>query len=140
MITLSGEADLVSAAELSALIAGQLADGTQELTIDASGLRFADTSAIRALILAARTLNERDGRLVLLHPQANRDQDLGDPGHGGDVHDRWGDPGRARGRRQREIIMPSTVSQELPGLGAGTFTALAGYWSASNHRLAGENC
>jgi anti-anti-sigma factor len=69
VITLSGEADLVSAAELSALIAGQLADGTQELTIDASGLRFADTSAIRALILAARTLNERDGRLVLLHPQ-----------------------------------------------------------------------
>ena len=69
VITLSGEADLVSADELSELIAGQLADGTQELTIDAAGLRFADTSSIRALILAARTLNERDARLVLMHPQ-----------------------------------------------------------------------
>ena len=69
VITLTGEADLVSAAELSALISGQLAGGTQELTIDASGLRFADTASVRELILAARTLNERGGRLVLLHPQ-----------------------------------------------------------------------
>ena len=69
VITLSGEADLVSAATLSALISGQLAGGTRELTIDASELRFADTASVRELILAARTLNERGGRLVLLHPQ-----------------------------------------------------------------------
>ncbi len=69
VITLSGEADLVSAVELSALISGQLSAGTVELTIDASELRFADTASIRELILAARTLNERGGRLVLQHPQ-----------------------------------------------------------------------
>lgn len=69
VITLSGEADLASVAQLSALIAGQLSGGTLELTIDASDLRFADTASIRELILAARTLNERGGRLVLLHPQ-----------------------------------------------------------------------
>jgi anti-sigma B factor antagonist len=69
VITLTGETDLASVAELSALLSGQLAGGTRELTIDASGLRFADTASIRALMLAARTLNERGGRLVLLHPQ-----------------------------------------------------------------------
>jgi anti-sigma B factor antagonist len=69
VITLSGETDLVSVAELSALISGQLSRGTMELTIDLAGLRFADTGSIRALVLAARTLNERGGRLVLLNPQ-----------------------------------------------------------------------
>lgn len=69
VITLSGETDLVSLAALSALLAAQLSSGTLELTIDASGLRFADMPSIRALMLAARTLNQRGGRLVLLHPQ-----------------------------------------------------------------------
>ena len=40
-----------------------------ELTIDASELRFAGTASIRVLVLAARTLNERGERLVLLRPQ-----------------------------------------------------------------------
>lgn len=56
MITLSGEADLTSAAQLSALIAVQLSGGTRHLTIDASGLSFADSATVRALVLAARTL------------------------------------------------------------------------------------
>ena len=42
---------------------------TAELTIDASGLWFTDSASIRALLLAARTLQVRGGRLVLLHPQ-----------------------------------------------------------------------
>jgi anti-anti-sigma factor len=37
--------------------------------IDASGLSFADTASIREMMLAARTLRERGGRLILLHPQ-----------------------------------------------------------------------
>ena len=69
MISLSGEADLVSVADLSALLSGHLSGGTVQLTIDASALRLADTASIRALAVAARTLNERGGRLVLLHPQ-----------------------------------------------------------------------
>jgi anti-sigma B factor antagonist len=69
VITLSGETDLVSLAALSALLSRQLAGGTRELTIDASGLRFADSASIQALMLAARTLKERGGRLVLLRPQ-----------------------------------------------------------------------
>lgn len=69
VIVLEGEADLASVGELSALISAQLADGAQELTIDVSKLRFADSSSIRALVLAARMLKERGGRLVLLNPQ-----------------------------------------------------------------------
>lgn len=69
VIVLAGEADLTSAEQLEALVAGQLAEGTRQVTIDVSGLRFADTASIRTLVLAARTLTERGGRLVLLDPQ-----------------------------------------------------------------------
>lgn len=69
VITLSGESDLTPVARVSALISGQLPAGALELTIDVSGLRFADSASIRALVLAARTQKERGGRLVLLHPQ-----------------------------------------------------------------------
>lgn len=69
LIILAGEADLTSAGQLSALITGQLADGTRQLTIDVSGLRFADSASIRMLALAGKTLRERGGSLVLLHPQ-----------------------------------------------------------------------
>lgn len=69
VIVLAGEADLTCAEYLDALIAGQLAAGTRQLTVDVSGLRFADSATIRTLVLAARTLTERDGSLVLLDPQ-----------------------------------------------------------------------
>jgi anti-sigma B factor antagonist len=69
VIVLSGEADLTTAAQLSALITAQLAGGTRQLTIDVSDLWFADSASIRTLLLAARTLRERGGSLVLLRPQ-----------------------------------------------------------------------
>jgi anti-anti-sigma factor len=69
VVVLAGEADLTSAAQLSALITAQLSGGTRQLTVDVSGLRFADTASIRTLVLAARTLKERGGSLVLLRPQ-----------------------------------------------------------------------
>ena len=69
VIVLAGEADLTCAEQLDAVIAGQLAGVTRQLTIDVSRLRFADSAAIRTLLLAARTLTERGGRLVLLDPQ-----------------------------------------------------------------------
>ena len=69
VITLSGAASLTSAAQLNALITVQLSGGTRHLTIDVSGASFADSAAIRTLVLAARTLKERGGTLVLLHPQ-----------------------------------------------------------------------
>jgi len=68
VIMLSGEADLSSIAELSDLVTGQLSGGTRHLTIDVSGMSFADSASIRVLMLAAVTLQKRGGSLVLLRP------------------------------------------------------------------------
>ena len=56
MITLTSEVDLVSGRRVERAALGQTAGGTRDLTIGPSGLRFADTTSIRALMLAARTL------------------------------------------------------------------------------------
>jgi anti-anti-sigma factor len=69
VITLSGEADITTAAGLSELITGQLAEAARQLTIDVAGVDFADTAAIRVLLVAARRLRQRGGGLVLLRPQ-----------------------------------------------------------------------
>ena len=69
VVILSGETDLTSVRQLSALITAQLSGGTRQLTVDVSGLRFADTASIRTLLLAAKTLKERGGSLVLRRPQ-----------------------------------------------------------------------
>jgi anti-sigma B factor antagonist/stage II sporulation protein AA (anti-sigma F factor antagonist) len=69
LITLSGETDITTVAELSELLTAQLSGGTVHLTIDASGLSFADSASIRVLLLATRTLKERGGGLMLLRPQ-----------------------------------------------------------------------
>jgi anti-sigma B factor antagonist len=69
LILLSGEADITNVAELSDLITGQLATRTRHLTVDVSGLQFADTASIRVLLLAAGTLRQRGGDLVLVRPQ-----------------------------------------------------------------------
>lgn len=69
IMVLSGEADLVSAGRLRALIDKQLSDGVRYLTIDVSGLRYCDSASLRELLRAARTLREQAGDLVLVHPQ-----------------------------------------------------------------------
>ena len=69
VITLSGEADMTTVAELSELVTAQLSGGTSYLAIDASGLSFADSASVRVLMLAAVTLRKRGGALVLLRPQ-----------------------------------------------------------------------
>lgn len=47
LIILSGETDIATVAELSELITAQLAGGAVHLTIDVSGLSFADSSWLR---------------------------------------------------------------------------------------------
>jgi anti-anti-sigma factor len=69
VVVLSGEADLASAGELSELLTAQLAGGVQRLMVDLSGLRFADSASVRALVLAGKTLRDRGGALVLARPQ-----------------------------------------------------------------------
>ena len=69
VVMLSGEADLSSAAQLSDLLTAQLSSGAHQLMVDVSGLRFADSASVRALVLAGKTLRERGGTLVIARPQ-----------------------------------------------------------------------
>ena len=69
VLTLSGEADLTTVAELTEALTAQVANGARHLTVDLSRLRFADSAVIRALVLADRTLKQRDGGLALAYPQ-----------------------------------------------------------------------
>ena len=69
LLTLSGSVDITNLAELSEVLTDPRVNGTLHLTIDASGLSFADSMAARALALTAKILKERGGGMVLLHPQ-----------------------------------------------------------------------
>jgi anti-anti-sigma factor len=69
VIHLSGEADLLTAPQLTAALAAQAGPGASEVTVDLSGLWFADSSSLRALILADRDLRAGGGRLLLVSPQ-----------------------------------------------------------------------
>jgi anti-sigma B factor antagonist len=69
VLVLCGEADLTTAPELSAAISAQLDAGVRHLTLDLSGLRFADSATIGVLIAAGRALRSHDGTLVLSQPQ-----------------------------------------------------------------------
>ena len=69
VLTLSGEADLTTVAGLSQALTAQLTSGVQNLPVDLSGLRFADSSVIRELVLAGRKLKDLGGGLELVNPQ-----------------------------------------------------------------------
>jgi anti-sigma B factor antagonist len=69
LMALSGEADVTTVAQLQDALNGQLATGIAILLVEVSGLRFADSATIGALIGAARKLEARGGRLSLLNPQ-----------------------------------------------------------------------
>jgi anti-anti-sigma factor len=69
VVVLSGEADPTTAAVLREMLAAQLDTGTRLVTVDASGLSFLDSASVRVLVLAARALQGRHGRLVLARPQ-----------------------------------------------------------------------
>jgi anti-sigma B factor antagonist len=69
VIALAGEADLTTAAELKQILAAQLDGGTPRLTVDLSGLRFADSAAVGELIRAHRAITRRGGSLELARPQ-----------------------------------------------------------------------
>ena len=69
LLVLDGESDMTTAPELNHALAALLASGAQYLTIDIAGLAFADAASIQALVLAARTLHQRGGDMILLSPQ-----------------------------------------------------------------------
>ena len=71
VIRLSGETDLSTLEQLRNALDGQVSGGVQQLTIDLSGLRFADSSSIRALTDAHLALKAQGGTLELVDPQPN---------------------------------------------------------------------
>lgn len=65
-VHLAGEADsLESAQVLEEALAGVLAAGHREVTVNAAGLEFADAASVRVLVRAARALYARHGTLRL---------------------------------------------------------------------------
>ena len=76
VVMLSGEADITTLGQLEDALNAQITAGARILTVDLSGLRFADSSAIVALVQASRTLKARGGRLDLTNPQSALTQTL----------------------------------------------------------------
>jgi anti-sigma B factor antagonist len=71
VIRLSGETDLSTVGQLRDALDGQISGGVRQLTIDLSGLRFADSGSIRALTDAHLALKAQGGTLELIDPQPN---------------------------------------------------------------------
>lgn len=71
VMRLSGEADLSTLGQLRDALNDQISGGARQLAIDLSGLRFADSSSIRALTDAHLALRARGGTLELVDPQPN---------------------------------------------------------------------
>jgi len=69
VVMLWGEADISSAGQLSDVLTAQLSGGAQQLMVDVSGLSFADSASVRALVLAGKALREWGGTLVIARPQ-----------------------------------------------------------------------
>jgi anti-sigma B factor antagonist len=69
VIVLSGEADLTVVPVLEEVLGTQVASGVPLVTVDLSGLTFADSAAIAVLVRASRALHERGGVLELVHPR-----------------------------------------------------------------------
>ena len=69
VVVLSGEADTTTAGLLRETLAALLDTGARLVTIEASGLSFLDSASMRVLILAAKAMQGRHGRLVFARPQ-----------------------------------------------------------------------
>jgi anti-sigma B factor antagonist len=60
----SGEIDLYSAGDFTAAL-GQAADTAPDVTVDLTGVRFMDSTGLRALLRARRRAEDEGGRLRL---------------------------------------------------------------------------
>jgi anti-sigma B factor antagonist len=71
VVKLSGESDLTTAGQLRDALTAQLVTAASRLTVDARGLRFADSASIQAILEAHRALHDAGGSLELvLRPQS----------------------------------------------------------------------
>jgi anti-anti-sigma factor len=68
-VVLTGKLD-IAGAEVIALPLATLAGAQQGIVIDMSGVTFIASIGIRHLVMAAKAVSRRSGRLVLLNPSA----------------------------------------------------------------------
>ena len=69
VVELSGEADFLTAPELAAALTAQIDTGPRLLTVQLSGLSFADTATFHAFLVADRALRAKGGTLLLISPR-----------------------------------------------------------------------
>ena len=69
VVVLSGEADTTTAERLREVLTALLDTGARLVTVEAAGLSFLDSASMRVLILAAKAMQGRHGRLVFARPQ-----------------------------------------------------------------------
>lgn len=68
VLILAGEADLTALAQLNRALDTQIQAGARLLTVDLSGLEFADSATVAALAMADRTLRGQGRQMELLRP------------------------------------------------------------------------
>lgn len=71
VLVLVGELDPHTAPLLRSSIDGALGDRTSSLVLDVAGLGFIDSSGLRVIISAHKTMDDRGGRLALRSPTPN---------------------------------------------------------------------
>ncbi len=69
VLVLAGEADVTSVAQLDEALTARLDGDAIRLVIDATDLRYADSAAMRALLMAAAKIRAQHGTVTLLNPQ-----------------------------------------------------------------------
>jgi anti-anti-sigma factor len=69
IVALAGQADVTNSGRLVEALMGQLPAGVTRLIVDIARLSYMDSIALRALVMAARVLKNRGGRLTVIHPQ-----------------------------------------------------------------------
>lgn len=68
VLILAGEADLTTVAQLNRALDTQIQSCARLVTVDLSGLRFADCATVAALAVASTILKDQGRQLELLHP------------------------------------------------------------------------
>jgi anti-sigma B factor antagonist len=69
VVTLAGEVDASNVAVLRRALSAQIDCGARHVTVDLSRLRFADSSALHALVVAGLAIEETGGKMEVLRPQ-----------------------------------------------------------------------
>ena len=71
VLLVGGELDLDAAPQLSAALEEAIAGGKTQIVLDMSAVRFIDSTAVHAIVGAARELRQRLGRLALVCADPN---------------------------------------------------------------------